>query len=278
MRMAVYPRVCGGTLAANTRRTRNTGLSPRVRGNRRAGAARPGKCGSIPACAGEPLRPPLLRASPGVYPRVCGGTISPTWAVPAVPGLSPRVRGNRPPTGSWPTSARVYRTPATLCGKRCKLAYIRKGLSPRVRGNHDQVAAFIHQPRSIPACAGEPGLIARPLRRHGVYPRVCGGTAIEAADNARVPGLSPRVRGNHTLTSVYNPLNGSIPACAGEPSNPRRRSLPDMVYPRVCGGTAQSRTGQAQPLGLSPPVRGNLSSVHPPLRALRSIPACAGEP
>ena len=51
-----------------------------------------------------------------------------------------------------------------------------------------------------------------------------------------------------------------------------------QVYPRVCGGTVNSRDRTAMPTGLSPRVRGNLprrprrSDVH------RSIPACAGEP
>ena len=31
-----------------------------------------------------------------VYPRVCGGTITPPPTPPPLPGLSPRVRGNQP--------------------------------------------------------------------------------------------------------------------------------------------------------------------------------------
>ena len=70
------------------------------------------------------------------------------------------------------------------------------GLSPRVRGNLPGPAAVNGGQRSIPACAGEPGL--RPIKsRHTlVYPRVCGGTCIVIALETPLLGLSPRVRGN----------------------------------------------------------------------------------
>ena len=50
----VYPRACGGTVAAERILAESSGLSPRVRGNREAGSRAPPFCGSIPACAGEP--------------------------------------------------------------------------------------------------------------------------------------------------------------------------------------------------------------------------------
>ena len=70
----VYPRVCGGTIAADAFQDLYGGLSPRVRGNppgcpRLARAYR-----SIPACAGEPTESALPAKSWLVYPRVCGGT------------------------------------------------------------------------------------------------------------------------------------------------------------------------------------------------------------
>ena len=50
------------------------------------------------------------------------------------------------------------------------------GLSPRVRGNPRELTQALHQPRSIPACAGEPGCAPDIRGRQQVYPRVCGGT------------------------------------------------------------------------------------------------------
>ena len=91
----VYPRVCGGTIAAKTAIIAASGLSPRVRGNqhrRRAGRA---LGGSIPACAGEPAAAVGGRGRGEVYPRVCGGTRCCGRGTRARRGLSPRVRGNR---------------------------------------------------------------------------------------------------------------------------------------------------------------------------------------
>ena len=73
---------------------RYAGLSPRVRGNPRGTVRRVGVVRSIPACAGEPMRSRIGRKSASVYPRVCGGTISPYARLMEQEGLSPRVRGN----------------------------------------------------------------------------------------------------------------------------------------------------------------------------------------
>ena len=93
-----------------------------------------------------------------------------------------------------------------------------RGLSPRVRGNPLLMAASIIVLRSIPACAGEPGVNGEGRRRRRVYPRVCGGTI--------------------GLTGFINDPNGSIPACAGEPLANPGTNIDLEVYPRVCGGTS----------------------------------------
>ena len=95
----VYPRVCGGTVAASPMTGVDVGLSPRVRGNRERGHDRARRVGSIPACAGEPARRPRPGSARGVYPRVCGGTRLPPQVRTISPGLSPRVRGNRDELG-----------------------------------------------------------------------------------------------------------------------------------------------------------------------------------
>ena len=90
----VYPRVCGGTAAGLSHRSRSSGLSPRVRGNLVGGEVGLQGIRSIPACAGEPgaLTSPV-EESP-VYPRVCGGTSQDLYERIMETGLSPRVRGN----------------------------------------------------------------------------------------------------------------------------------------------------------------------------------------
>ena len=131
-------------------------------------------------------------------------------------------------------------------------------------------------------------------------------------------GLSPRVRGNHSLNARLEERERSIPACAGEPTRRTTWTRPYGVYPRVCGGTflfgvirprrlgsipacaGEPRLSGALPAGvsgLSPRVRGNLplttscapaNGLSPRVRGNHllqsldarqgSIPACAGEP
>ena len=274
------------------------GLSPRVRGNRAQRIAGQRSPGSIPACAGEPRIPPAGQPTGGVYPRVCGGTLTSAGEGRQSLGLSPRVRGNprpiRPPLTLWgsipacagepsvrslgPSRASVYPRVCggTRNGEQPRLLPL--GLSPRVRGN-----LFRRDParllrRSIPACAGEPTSPALfPILRT-VYPRVCGGTRDDVRCLANECGLSPRVRGN--LLQVMSTIaeGGSIPACAGEPCACRRWAALARVYPRVCGGTPSSTGSMLPGLGLSPRVRGNLRLPARPRPPSRSIPACAGEP
>ena len=91
-------------------------------------------------------------------------------------------------------------------------------------------------------------------------------------------GLSPRVRGNQQGCVPLNGLEGSIPACAGEPAiSPPTCGL-TSVYPRVCGGTPSSTAPRRSPTGLSPRVRGNPLPARRGCVTERSIPACAGEP
>ena len=93
--LAVYPRVCGGTLLIYASRATATGLSPRMRGNH---VVRHFTCtagGSIPAYAGEPENDRAQCPNCWVYPRVCGGTHRCISSSSSGKGLSPRMRGNR---------------------------------------------------------------------------------------------------------------------------------------------------------------------------------------
>ena len=314
----VYPRVCGGTCTLATSSARVRGLSPRVRGNHVSIVSPFLECGSIPACAGEPLRRPASRGTCQVYPRVCGGTEIALPYAPAFVGLSPRVRGNPfgrdrdvAGLGSIPACAgepvrprsrrcwsRVYPRVCGGTGRRVGPLALGEGLSPRVRGNHPRLAAAARPDGSIPACAGEPFVVDGQNRSVRVYPRVCGGTWHANPDPRYRPGLSPRVRGNRPRRRNGRAEAGSIPACAGEPS-PAACACPSPgVYPRVCGGTQNKTcasfwisglsprvrgTAAAAPqagmqTGLSPRVRGNHWCERKPGEGWGSIPACAGNP
>ena len=105
-RTGVYPRVCGGTMNAVQERIAIGGLSPRVRGNLVAVSQSETIFGSIPACAGEPIAPVYMSMMSTVYPRVCGGTSANVTGYNHLPGLSPRVRGNRGCGRRWDAYAR----------------------------------------------------------------------------------------------------------------------------------------------------------------------------
>ena len=294
----VYPRVCGGTSPSTASSTSWSGLSPRVRGNRRRLDRDGRRAGSIPACAGEPQCPSCGRRSTSVYPRVCGGTPAFVRTVLTNMGLSPRVRGNRaqldveavlvrsiPACAGEPGDVhpqvvfpKVY---PRVCGGTPVLPWpgvVFAGLSPRVRGNPWICWRSPSASRSIPACAGEPKRRPASARLKKVYPRVCGGTRHPGCPGRAFRGLSPRVRGNLEVPTTGVIPERSIPACAGEPRTPALPTKATRVYPRVCGGTA-TEAGEARAReGLSPRVRGNLLRYQFQIAHARSIPACAGEP
>ena len=221
-RLAVYPRVCGGTRYQPDPKVSHQGLSPRVRGNRSVPAAGQPDAGSIPACAGEPRGGSPVGMRGGVYPRVCGGTHRVRQEARMIEGLSPRVRGNPinppdprmegrsiPACAGEPDGVRgaiakrgVY--PRVCGGTRWEA--IRNsadmGLSPRVRGNRTGLPPRRLSPRSIPACAGEPRSGSRIPNWIRVYPRVCGGTRSALCRFTVSRGLSPRVRGNLLKSST----------------------------------------------------------------------------
>ena len=216
-KVPVYPRVCGGTEPCNRLERYEQGLSPRVRGNRRAAPGRGPSDGSIPACAGEPALGLKITNMDKVYPRVCGGTVTIDYWAGGHVGLSPRVRGNladpagpRRPPGSIPACAGepafgrgkifLFWVYPRVCGGTLRTEHggiTMKGLSPRVRGNLLQSRQPLNRPRSIPACAGEPTDGSGRCRHDKVYPRVCGGTG--------------------WITDCWSGPPRSIPACAGEP-------------------------------------------------------------
>ena len=233
----VYPRACGGTALWRCSRVCLPGLSPRVRGNPVVQTPVHPSVGSIPARAGEPRSFAMQRSLAWVYPRACGGTASGHPPPPEAEGLSPRVRGN-PRAATEPdsryrsiparageprfsrsasTASRVYPRACGGTSMSSKTSRSGRGLSPRVRGNLSRAPARAAARGSIPARAGEPGVLENLPWLTRVYPRACGGTVIRA-DRGRGPlGLSPRVRGNLIRRRGRGDRGGSIPARAGEP-------------------------------------------------------------
>ena len=154
--MKVYPRVCGGTWYSFCLLLRQDGLSPRVRGNPAVVWFVYYCHGSIPACAGEPIREGKFREYWRVYPRVCGGTEwAYCWLVHGV--------GSIPACAGEPYEIRGVGVSKTVYPRVCGGTHhhddwydIGEGLSPRVRGNLTRSSAWALTCGSIPACAGEP--------------------------------------------------------------------------------------------------------------------------
>ena len=88
---------------------------------------------------------------------------------------------------------------------------------------------------SIPACAGKAPERCTAGFRLPVDPRVRG----ESDQFERVvhgkQGRSPRARGKRELIAAWEPIPGSIPACAGKAPARRPRGLRPRVDPRVRG-------------------------------------------
>ena len=77
-----------------------------------------------------------------------------------------------------------------------------------------------------------------------VYPRAYGGTIAVLIAERVVGGLSPRLRGNRAGAGPLPPVDGSIPAPAGEPCQVNDYKHSRKVYPRACGGTVPARAGR----------------------------------
>ena len=254
--------------------------------------------GTIPACAGEPGRKVYSVPSGRDYPRVRGGTMQAAGIIEAGEGLSPRARGNQRRTDD---RGRLVGTIPACAGEpiarywcACALGdYPRvrggttevsnilrlpRGLSPRARGNRHKASHDSDCMGTIPACAGEPPARWRPSRQRRDYPRVRGGTAQRRASMSSRLGLSPRARGNRGTGFRLIDLNGTIPACAGEPTSSVWRSPGLRDYPRVRGGTTGESACASPENGLSPRARGNPHPSNARSTVAGTIPACAGEP
>ena len=86
------------------------------------------------------------------------------------------------------------------------------------------------------------------------------------------------MRGNRIGLAGPDTFSRSIPAHAGEPAARASASTSVGVYPRACGGTAQTCAGGHPDQGLSPRMRGNRLANARGAGELGSIPAHAGEP
>ena len=214
-----------------------SGLSPRMRGNRKFHAADQIAGGPIPAYAGQPGRGQNRLRSGGAYPRVCGATWEGSKSAPVWWGLSPRMRGNllepllrRLQNGPIPAyagqplrvevGAALDRAYPRVCGatqNHCCWVCGTWGLSPRMRGNQRPHRDHRPGPGPIPAYAGQPFAAAASQWPSRAYPRVCGATTDFSSTSNFWRGLSPRMRGNRSPQRANRGRRRPIPAYAGQP-------------------------------------------------------------
>ncbi len=155
--------------------------------------------------------------------------------------------------------------------------YFRVGRSPRVRGRPVDRQGCCFDRRSIPAGAGETGMVRALGLPRRVDPRGCGGDDRRPYRRRGGLGRSPRVRGRHTPTSGIRGIVGSIPAGAGETHERKNPQHDFWVDPRGCGGDSRRRLTPVAGTGRSPRVRGRRRQAERPGGDARSIPAGAGE-
>ena len=217
----VYPRVGGGNHRLHYDMMLRQGLSPRGRGKLDSNSQGSAGNGSIPAWAGETVMGAIVRTASTVYPRVGGGNFRAPPRSAQMRGLSPRGRGKQEKTDA--TSAPCGSIPA-WAGETCSRRRVRvyagvyprvgggntpkpmpkcaaRGLSPRGRGKHPKKSKACRIKGSIPAWAGETGIIGEQRRGRQVYPRVGGGNPLTARLNPSKAGLSPRGRGKPGLSA-----------------------------------------------------------------------------
>ena len=213
----VYPRACGATAAFWAPAGTQAGLSPRMRGNPDGDGRAALYRGSIPAHAGQPSgREGLDRRADGLSPRMRGNrgqhgrAHAPQRSIPAHAGQPGEVNLIRSLQRVYPRACGATWFPLWLTPEL-------DGLSPRMRGNRSWRAPETHKPRSIPAHAGQPGVVRLDVFKGRVYPRACGATPGRRSCLPRCVGLSPRMRGNPLPSNVCGVRCGSIPAHAGQP-------------------------------------------------------------
>ena len=223
------------------------------------------------------MRPVHQQSLVEVHPRVCGESFLDD-ATAAQEGLSPACAGNPP---SLPQASRRQAVHPRVCGESRRGdagSTWPGGPSPACAGNPSPRRDRARPDGSIPACAGESRETRDVGAGEGVHPHVCGESPRGRVGVEVEQGPSPRVRGIHAGSPLGRHGQGSIPACAGNPSARSPESRTARVHPRVCGESKCCPRSRRRARGPSPRVRGILSPADRPPRRLRSIPACAGNP
>ena len=169
----------------------------------------------IPAHAGSTSQTASRRSLPTVHPRACGEHSVRDILEPLGFGSSPRMRGARNDTGTFPVTFRFIPAHAgsTLgvpfqgdnmsvhpraCGEHTPAPNMLDripGSSPRMRGALDERNSTRLTLRFIPAHAGSTCCLAKGKHDLTVHPRACGEHPKLVVSDVTPTGSSPRMRG-----------------------------------------------------------------------------------
>ncbi len=109
-----------------------------------------------------------------------------------------------------------------------------------------------------------------------VHPRACGEHALQAVEQHEQGGSSPRLRGTLARDDGRIQVLRFIPAPAGNTRRPRGSSSGRPVHPRACGEHVWTRCCAKPRCGSSPRLRGTRAARLAATKAVRFIPAPAG--
>ena len=150
------------------------------------------------------------------------------------------------------------------------------GSSPRVRGKHVQAVPLAHQPRIIPARAGQTAKRTETRCRASDHPRACGANYPTVWEATSKNGSSPRVRGKPH--GAARPLHAAriIPARAGQTGTDERRRGAPSDHPRACGANQLDARRHHRRRRIIPARAGQTQSHHGGLRPGTDHPRACG--
>ncbi len=149
--------------------------------------------------------------------------------------------------------------------------------------------ALVQQPRSSPRRPTPPPRSIHANRRQPptarctpstkrVHPRIRGAALSCKRRTPTGEGPSPHTRGSRVVPLHVQPVFGSIPAYAGQPSLEWIHSVSDRVHPRIRGAAGGGCGRAVAAEGPSPHTRGSPRGSGTQRRPRGSIPAYAGQP
>ena len=292
----VHPRVGGEHADLPKVKLAVDGSSPRGRGTQPTSDRRYHGIRFIPAWAGNTSSMRIGNTGHTVHPRVGGEHASVSTRTSFVNGSSPRGRGTLRPCSrrtdssrfipAWagntqpPSSARFRRTVHPRVGGEHLIDLLtakgNNGSSPRGRGTLRAGVVDDELYRFIPAWAGNTEPASCRCDRETVHPRVGGEHPNVAMPSAFNTGSSPRGRGTPTSSNDFVSLFRFIPAWAGNTLAGNTSPGLLTVHPRVGGEHLCRVVERRRAAGSSPRGRGTPQYENSFTRAVRFIPAWAG--